>query len=61
MTIIKPKRKRGEDGHRYLSVRVKIETMDALDAIAGQSDRSRNELINIFLEHGIQNYQIIEE
>ena len=51
---------KGEDGFKTFSIRIKTETVDALNEIAKQSHRSRNELINIFLEYGANNTEIIE-
>jgi metal-responsive CopG/Arc/MetJ family transcriptional regulator len=48
-------KKRGEDGNRLISVRIKEETLAALDRIAAESNYSRNELINIILKHGVEN------
>lgn len=56
--VIKRKRKKGEDGHQYLSIRVKDETVTALDKMATESERSRNEIINIFIEYGIAHHKI---
>lgn len=52
--------KKGEDGFKTFSIRLKDEIVSSLDYIAGQSNRSRNELINIFLAFCIANYEIIE-
>ena len=57
--ILKKGKLKGEDGHKIFSVRMKEETADALDKIAKESNCSRNELINLFLEYGIGNYEII--
>ena len=59
--ILKKEHAKGEDGYKTFSVRLKEETVFALDKIATESNRSRNELINIFLEHGVKNYKIIEQ
>lgn len=48
-------RKRGEDGHRMISVRIKEDTLVELDRIAAESNYSRNELINIILSYGVKN------
>ena len=50
--------KRGDDGNRVISVRIKETTLAELDRIAAESNYSRNELINIILEHGIKNIEI---
>ena len=51
-------KKRGEDGNRVISVRIKESTLEALDKIASQSNYSRNELINLILSHGIKNIEL---
>ncbi|MBQ9249839.1 MAG: ribbon-helix-helix protein, CopG family [Oscillospiraceae bacterium] len=51
-------KKRGEDGNRIISVRIKEETLIALDKLAAETNYSRNELINIILAHGIKNIEI---
>lgn len=51
---------RGEDGYKTFSIRIKQETVLALDELAIKSNRSRNELIDIILEFGVQNC-VIEE
>ena len=48
-------KRRGEDGNRVITVRIKNETLAELDRIAGETNHSRNELINIILSHGIKN------
>ena len=51
-------KKRGEDGNRIISVRIKEDTLVELDRIASESNYSRNELINIILSHGVKNIEI---
>ena len=51
-------KKRGEDGTKIISVRIKEDTLIALDEIAKESNYSRNELINIILSHGVKNIEI---
>ena len=51
-------KKRGEDGYRLISVRIKEETLAAIDKLAAETNYSRNELINIILAHGIENIEI---
>ena len=51
-------KKRGDDGNRVISVRIKETTLAELDRIATESNYSRNELINLILEHGIKNIEI---
>lgn len=52
-------KKRGEDGTKVITVRIKEDTLSSLDRIASESNYSRNELINIILNHGIENIEII--
>lgn len=54
---LKIKRK-GEDGNRIISVRIREEILSELDRIASESNYSRNELINLLLAYGIQNIEI---
>ncbi len=51
-------KKRGEDGNKIISVRIKESILDELDKIAAESNYSRNELINLILSHGIKNIEI---
>ena len=51
-------KKRGEDGSRVITIRVREETLAALDKLASEANYSRNELINLMLIHGIENIVI---
>lgn len=51
---------KGEDGYKIFSVRIKDETVERLEDIAKKTNRSRNELINLMLEFGIDNCEIIQ-
>ena len=51
-------KKRGEDGNRVISVRIKEDILTDLDRIAAESNYSRNELINIILSYGIEHIVI---
>ena len=42
--ITKKRPRRGDDGHKIVSVRMKDETIERLDALAEKTNRSRNEL-----------------
>ena len=61
LKISKRSNLKGDDGHKILSIRVKDETLEALDKIALETDRSRNQIINIMLEFGIKNCEITEQ
>lgn len=51
-------RRRGEDGNKVITVRIKEDILAQLDKIAAESNHSRNELINIILQYGIDNLEI---
>ena len=51
-------KKRGEDGNRIITVRIREDTLAELDRLAAESNCSRNELINIILAHGVKNIEI---
>ena len=57
--IINKKGSKGEDGYKTFSVRLKDETVDKLNALADETNRSRNELINILLDFAIDNSKVI--
>ena len=51
---------RGEDGYKTFSIRIKEETVNALDSLVEKSNRSRNDLINIILEQAVSDIEVIE-
>ena len=51
-------KKRGEDGTKIITVRIREETLSELDRIASESNYSRNELINLILAYGVKNIEI---
>ena len=51
-------KRRGEDGYKVISVRIKEETLAELDRIAAETNYSRNELINLILAHGVKTIEI---
>lgn len=51
--ITKKNARKGDDGYRIVSVRMKDETIAQLDDLSAKTDRSRNELINFLLESAI--------
>ena len=59
--ITKKSARRGEDGHKVVSVRMKDETIAKLDDLSAQTNRSRNELINILLEAALDNAVVLED
>ena len=53
--------RRGDDGHKVVSVRMTEELIGRLDDISGKTNRPRNEIINILLEAAVDIVKIEEE
>ena len=51
-------KKRGEDGSKVITVRIREETLAELDRVSAEANYSRNELINLILSHGVKNIEI---
>lgn len=51
-------KKRGEDGNRVITVRIREDILSKLDDLASETNCSRNELINIILDYGVNNVEI---
>ncbi len=51
--VVYPKRMKGEDGYKTFSIRIKEKTVARIDVISEQTNRSRNELIGMFLEYAL--------
>lgn len=45
--------KRGDDGYKIVSVRMKEELLEKLERLSIDTNRSRNELINLLLEAAV--------
>lgn len=58
--ITKKAARRGDDGYKVVSVRMKEEMIDRLDALSAQTNRSRNELINLLLDAAIDIVKVEE-
>ena len=54
ITIKKKHSNRGDDGYKIVSVRMKEDLVDRLDVLSAETNRSRNELINILLDSAIK-------
>ena len=52
-------KRRGEDGSKIISIRIKEDILNELDKIAKESNYSRNELINLILKYGIENLEFV--
>lgn len=51
-------KRRGGDGNKLITVRIKEDILSELDKLAAETNYSRNELINIILRHGVENVEI---
>ena len=58
--ITKKLPRKGDDGYRIVSVRMKETLPERLDALSAKSNRSRNELINLLLESAVDIVKIDE-
>lgn len=59
--ITKKIARKGDDGHKVVSVRMKENTIERLDELSKRTNRSRNELINIILEAALEDVRVEEE
>lgn len=59
--IISKKSLKGDDGYKTFSIRIKDETVKRLDSLSQESNRSRNELINLLLDYAIANCEVYAE
>lgn len=60
ITIRKKNAKRGDDGYKIVSVRMKDELVKRLDALSAETNRSRNELINLLLKAALDEVRVEE-
>lgn len=60
ITIKKRSPLRGEDGNKVISIRIKEELLGQIDSLASQSNRSRNEVINLLLRDAVGRAEIEE-
>ena len=58
--IKKKAERRGDDGYKVVSVRMKEELIEQLDNLSAKANRSRNEVINLLLESAINIVKIEE-
>lgn len=56
--IINRKNLKGEDGYKTFSIRIKEDTVVRLNRLSEETNRSRNELINILLEYAIDKSKV---
>ena len=58
--ITKKTTPRGEDGYKIISVRMRDDLVNSLDSLVRNTNRSRNELINILLREALDIVKIDE-
>ena len=58
--ITKRESLKGSDGYKTFSIRIKEDIVKELDEISSLTNRSRNELINVFLEYSVKNWELEE-
>ena len=58
--ITKKVARRGDDGYKGVSVRMKDETIERLVTLSAKTNRSRNELINMLVEAAMDIVKIEE-
>ena len=58
--ITKKLPRKGDDGYKVVSVRMKETLLQRLDDLSGKTNRSRNELINLLLESAVEIVRIEE-
>ena len=51
--ITKKSPRKGDDGYKIVSVRMREELIEELDSLANKTNRSRNELINLLLKSAL--------
>ena len=58
--ITKKSARRGDDGYKVVSVRMKEEMIERLDVLSAKTNRSRNELMNLLLDAAIEIVKVEE-
>ena len=58
--ITKKAVRRGDDGYKVVSVRMKEEMIERLDDLSAKTNRSRNELINLLLDEALEIVKVEE-
>lgn len=58
--ITKKAARRGDDGYKVVSVRIKEEMIERLDDLSAKTNRSRNELINLLLDAAMEIVKVEE-
>ncbi len=53
-------KRRGDDGYRVISIRIRETVSNRLDTIAAETNRSRNEIIGLLLDFALEHYAVGE-
>lgn len=56
--IIVQKALKGEDGYKNISLRIHEKSLKRLDDLSYETNQSRNALVNVFVEYGLNHYKI---
>ncbi len=59
--ITKKNPKKGDDGYKIISVRMRDDTIEQLDEVSARTNRSRNEIINLLLTSALHIVKIEDE
>ena len=59
--ITRKETRKGEDGHKVISVRMKDATLARLEELSARTNRARNELINLLLEAALDDVSVVGE
>lgn len=51
-------KRRGDDGNRVITIRIREEILSDLDKLAADSNHSRNQLINTILRYGLDHIEL---
>ena len=55
-----PAKKKGEDGYKVFSVRLRDEVVAEIESLSAKSGRSRNELIGMLLQFALDKCEIVD-
>ena len=58
ITITKKTARKGDDGHKVISVRMPDEILARLERLSAETNRSRNELINLLLSAALDKVSV---
>ena len=56
--VIKKRNLRGEDGYKVFSIRIHEDTVERLDRLSQETNRSRNDLIGVLLNFALDNCEV---